>query len=95
MAAKTTDLGDDTNDEPASVRVENFLACVETTRRRTLRVRVVAAAVGAAVATVVFLTSIGVIVPDAARLAASALVAGIFATSDGHGTRAGPNHAAR
>ena len=92
MAARTTDLEDDSSAEPASVRVEAFLQCVETTRRRTLRVRLAAAAVGAAVATVVFLTSMGVIAPDAARLAASAgtLVAGIFATHDAHATRAGP-----
>ena len=97
MAARTTDLEDASSEEPAAVRVETFLQCVETTRRRTLRVRVAAAAVGATVAAVVFLTSIGVIAPDVARLAASAgtLVGGIFATVDGHASRSGPDHVTR
>ncbi len=92
MAARTTDLEDDSSEEPASVRVETFLRCVETTRRRTVRVRLAAAAVGAGVAIVVFLTSVGVSAPDAARLGASArsFVAGIFATDDTHATHAAP-----
>ena len=95
MVARTTDLEDESSEEPAAVRVETFLACVETTRRRTYRVRVAAAAVGAVVATVVFLTSTGIIAPDMARFAASAgaVVAGIFASVDGHGH--GHGHAAR
>ncbi len=97
MAARTTDLVDDSSEEPASVRVETFLRCVEIKRRRTVRVRIVAAAVGALVASVAFLTSIGVIMPDAARLAASAgtLVAGILAGVEGHDNRASPEHAKR
>ncbi len=96
MAARTTNLEDESSEsteDPAAVRVETFLACVETTRRRTYRVRVAAAAVGAVVATVVFLTSTDVIAPDVARFAASAgaVVAGIFASGDapGHATRGG------
>jgi hypothetical protein len=93
MAAQTTDLEDESSEEPASVRVETFLQCVETTRRRTLHVRLAAAAVGAVVATVVFLTSTGVIAPDVARLAASAgaVVAGLVASGEGHATRASPD----
>ena len=97
MAGRTTDLEDDSSEESASARVESFLRSVEARRRRSLRVRAVAAAVGALVATVAFLTSIGVIVPDTARLAASAgtLVAGILASVDGHSTRASPDHVTR
>ncbi|HVH42620.1 MAG TPA: hypothetical protein VM925_09755 [Labilithrix sp.] len=80
MAPSTTDRDEVAAEEPASSRVESFLECVETKRRRTFRVRVAAAAVGGLVATVVYLTSIGVMPADAGRLAASAgtLVAGLL-----------------
>lgn len=80
MAAMTSGRYEpDPSEEPASERVESFLECVETKRRRTLRVRATVAGVGAMMAAVVFLTSLGVI-PDAARFVASAgaLVAGLF-----------------
>jgi hypothetical protein len=71
----------DASEMPASERVESFLECVETKRRRTVRLRIAALGVGAVVASVVFLTSIG-LVPDGAKLAAStgALALGIFAS---------------
>lgn len=80
MAAIRTNERDAIDEEPASSRVESFLDCVETRRQRTIRVRMAAAGVGAAVAAVVYLTSIGIVPPDAGRLAASAgtLVAGIL-----------------
>lgn len=79
MATMARELGDEA---PAETRVEDFLECIETKRRRSARFRIAAAAVGALVATVVYLTSIGVVPPDAARLAASAgtLVAGVLAS---------------
>ena len=81
MTAVTTNEQDDPSELPASERVESFLECVEQKRRRTVRVRLAAAAVGAVVATVVFLTSLGVLTPDAGRLVASAgtVVAGLLA----------------
>lgn len=91
MAPRTTNLEDASSEEPASVRVATFLEYVEKRRRRTVRVRAAAAAVGALVATFILLTSLGVFVPGAARLAASAgtLVTGIVGGNDGHahGTR--------
>jgi hypothetical protein len=81
MAAVPTSYDDEAADEEsASARVESFLECVETKRRRTVRIRLVAAAVGGVVATVAFLTSLGVVTPDAGRFVASAgaLVAGLL-----------------
>lgn len=81
MPALTTHDPIDPSELPASERVESFLECVELRRRRTLRVRLAAFAVGAVVATVVFLTSMGVRTSDAGRLVASAgtAVAGLLA----------------
>jgi hypothetical protein len=78
MAPKTAGR-DEVGLEPAAVRVESFLEFIETKRRRTVRVRRAAAAVGV-VAVVVYLTDLGVVTPEAARLAASAgtLVAGLL-----------------
>jgi hypothetical protein len=66
--------GDDEagDDEPASQRVETFLAYLETSEQRSRRVRRIAAAVGTLVAVVAFLTSIGVVQADARRISASA-----------------------
>jgi hypothetical protein len=80
MAASPMTHEEDPSEAPASVRVESFLECVETKRRRTLRVRVAAVSVGALIAAVAFLTSIGVVLPDTGRVVASAgaLVAGLL-----------------
>lgn len=86
MAPITASRRDESeSDEPASDRVDSFLEGIETRRRRTVRVRLVAAAVGAFVAAVFYLTSIGLVPPEAARLAASAgtLVAGILVADRG------------
>ncbi|HVJ88565.1 MAG TPA: gamma-glutamyltransferase [Labilithrix sp.] len=72
MGTGTTNGDGQTDDEPALTRVENFLDCVETTRERTRRVRLIAAAVGALVAAVAFLTSVDAVHPGAARFTASA-----------------------
>jgi hypothetical protein len=79
MAPTTASRDESETLEPASSRVASFLDGIETKRRRTYRVRIVAATVGALIVTVAYLTSIGVMPPEAARLAASAgtVVAGI------------------
>lgn len=59
------------DDGPADVRVESFLECVEAKRQRSNRARVVILGVGALVAGVAYLTSIGVVGPDARTAAAS------------------------
>jgi len=81
MAAIPTDRDEALDERSASLRVSSFLEGVETKRRRTRRVCQVAAAVGAIVATVAFLTSMGVVHPGAGRLTASAgaLLGGVFA----------------
>lgn len=59
------------DDGPADVRVESFLECVETRRQRSNRAGWVILGVGAVVAGVAYLTSIGVVGPDARAAAAS------------------------
>ena len=59
-------------DGPAEVRVQSFLDCVETRRQRSNRAGWMVLGVGAVVASVAYLTSIGVVGPDARAAAASA-----------------------
>ena len=59
-------------DGPADVRVQSFLECVETRRQRSNRAGWAVLGVGAVVAGVAYLTSIGVVGPDARAAAASA-----------------------
>ena len=61
----------------------SFLEGIETKRRRSSLVRIVAALAVGVVATVAYLTSRGIFPPEAARLAVSAgtLVAGFLAAA--------------
>lgn len=70
-------------DGPADVRVESFLECVETKRQRSNRAGWIILGVGAVVAGVAYLTSIGVVGPDARTAAASVgtLVTGYFVSN--------------
>jgi hypothetical protein len=66
----------------ASVRVSRFLGRLETRRRAAKRARIVTVGVGALVAGVAYLTSIGMAPPEVRDLvaSASALVVGVALT---------------
>ena len=72
MAAITTNQHEASSEEPAALRVETFIECVETKRKRARQVRLFAAGVGIVGVGVAILTSLGVVPADAGRLTVSA-----------------------